>query len=815
MVHDTQKTKGLLQSSSVSFDFTSKLLNVENISPADYEIASLMNTNVRHTKTSSQTSSLYTVPITAIPEVTTTIPPPPPFFNPLQHQSTYEVAASLLEFELIKILMDKMGENKSYFRVDYKKELYDVLFKSYNTNKDLFDTYDEVSSLKRGRDDKDKDQDPYAGSDRGTKRRKSSKEAESSKDSRSKERKSSSSSKDTSCSHHKSSGKSTHAEEPSHTVDDSEECQNQEFDTGNNDEQPDNEAAPRRDYDTARAEKPPALFDELMDTSFDFSSFVLNRPKILNLTQEILVGPAFNLLKGTCKSLTELEYHFEECSKAITERLDWHNLEGNSYPFDIHKPLLLILDHQGCQVIPRDYFINNDLEYLKGGSLSRKYSTLVTKIKAASYDIKWIQDMVPNLWSPIAVVYDKHAYSVTRLTIVKCYDYGYLDEIKVRREDQKLYTFKEGDFPRLRLQDIEDMLLLLVQQMLTNLTLEELPTEMELVPEQTQQGTSHEVSQKKEVIQYPRLTKLIIADIMSMFESIYKRLKEEYHAIKDVTPLVSVYTTRMVIVKEMLIPDNLITNVIRDTQEYKDYVEKYRGVDVPMIQPQPVKFTQGTHRTPRATRTPNPTDVVQKKSKGTPAVGETSSPMKSLKIRVRQQKLVFTIPPPPSNDQERYDIHETTLLSLALHKTAKNAEEQENIATIKEKQLEDDVEKIIEEDRAESHKENPKEIEDDEEENKDDKKDDDDNDDHDDHTLIKTQRTGNSKTRTDKVKTPIPSPLRSPRTNLSSDKDGWGGVTSVVQMMVEMVTVGVDVGGGEGDWRWMVAWCSVEMGQRW
>ncbi|GJR91713.1 hypothetical protein Tco_0215724 [Tanacetum coccineum] len=39
--------------------------------------------------------------------------------------------------------------------------------------------------------------------------------------------------------------------------------------------------------------------------------------------------------------------------------------------------------------------------------------------------------------------------------------------------DQQLYKFKEGDFPRLRLQDIEDMLLLLVQQKLTNLTIDE------------------------------------------------------------------------------------------------------------------------------------------------------------------------------------------------------------------------------------------------------------------------------------------------------------------------------------------------------
>ncbi|GJR18895.1 hypothetical protein Tco_0967422 [Tanacetum coccineum] len=56
---------------------------------------------------------------------------------------------------------------------------------------------------------------------------------------------------------------------------------------------------------------------------------------------------------------------------------------------------------------------------------------------------------------------------------MKMYDYGHLEEIEVHRDDQKLYTFKEGDFKRLRLQDIEDMLLLLVQQKLTNLTIDE------------------------------------------------------------------------------------------------------------------------------------------------------------------------------------------------------------------------------------------------------------------------------------------------------------------------------------------------------
>ncbi|GJR35422.1 hypothetical protein Tco_1211106 [Tanacetum coccineum] len=55
---------------------------------------------------------------------------------------------------------------------------------------------------------------------------------------------------------------------------------------------------------------------------------------------------------------------------------------------------------------------------------------------------------------------------------MKKYDYSHLEEIEVRRYDQQLYTFKEGDFKRLRQQDIEDMLLLLVQQKLTNLTID-------------------------------------------------------------------------------------------------------------------------------------------------------------------------------------------------------------------------------------------------------------------------------------------------------------------------------------------------------
>ncbi|GKA03103.1 hypothetical protein Tco_0675884 [Tanacetum coccineum] len=41
--------------------------------------------------------------------------------------STYEAAASLSEFKITKILIDKMEKNKSYDKADYKKKLYDAL----------------------------------------------------------------------------------------------------------------------------------------------------------------------------------------------------------------------------------------------------------------------------------------------------------------------------------------------------------------------------------------------------------------------------------------------------------------------------------------------------------------------------------------------------------------------------------------------------------------------------------------------------------------------------------------------------------------
>nr|GEU51657.1 hypothetical protein [Tanacetum cinerariifolium] len=283
--------------------------------------------------------------------------------------------------------------------------------------------------------------------------------------------KSNESSKGTSKSQSKSTGKSAQAEETVFEGGDTQE----EHDQG---QDKDSDWNARKIVDfrppqtwiskIAKEEKPPLSFSELISTPIDFSAYVMNNLKINILTQDLLVGPAFNLLKGTCKSHVELEYNFKECYKVVIDRLDWNNPEGKEYTFNLSKTLPLIME-RGHQVVHVDYFIYNDLDYLKGGILSGKYITSITKTKAAKYDdIQSIKDMVLSV-SKHDVYSSKRIIAVTNVKVMKWYDYRYLEEVELRRKDQKLYKFKEGDFPRLNLHDIEDMMLLLVQKKLFNL----------------------------------------------------------------------------------------------------------------------------------------------------------------------------------------------------------------------------------------------------------------------------------------------------------------------------------------------------------
>ncbi|GJS07298.1 hypothetical protein Tco_0364094 [Tanacetum coccineum] len=172
-----------------------------------------------------------------------------------QPQSTYEAASSLTEFELKKILIDKMDASQSYLTTAEHRECYDGLIKSYDLDKSLFSTYDKVYLLKRSRKYKNKDEDPSAGSDRGLKKRKTSKDAEPTKD--------------------------------------SDMPQDQEKNLGNDDAEPERKVASKHEWFTKpKQPKEP--------TNPDWN-----------------IGSAFKLLKGTRNNFAELEYDFEECYKAL------------------------------------------------------------------------------------------------------------------------------------------------------------------------------------------------------------------------------------------------------------------------------------------------------------------------------------------------------------------------------------------------------------------------------------------------------------------------------------------------------------------
>nr|GEW03854.1 hypothetical protein [Tanacetum cinerariifolium]GEY95389.1 hypothetical protein [Tanacetum cinerariifolium] len=91
----------------------------------------------------------------------------------------------------------------------------------------------------------------------------------------------------------------------------------------------------RRDDDADKDEEPSAVPDrgpkrpeEPMQTTFEMEE--PSHPEfetVDTLTPELLAGPTYELMKGSCKSLVELEYKLEEVYKATTDQLDWVNPE--------------------------------------------------------------------------------------------------------------------------------------------------------------------------------------------------------------------------------------------------------------------------------------------------------------------------------------------------------------------------------------------------------------------------------------------------------------------------------------------------------
>nr|GFA99314.1 hypothetical protein [Tanacetum cinerariifolium] len=221
----------------------------------------------------------------------------------------------------------------------FSRTSYAALVEAYEADKAILDTYGESTILKRRREDDDQEG-PSAGPNRGSKRQKEGGEQASASTPSEKETKG--------------------EEEPVQTT-----CQMKEtlllvYKTGADEQpivqtsqhpewfsQPRKPPSPDRAWNTAlpaaqgdaqswiselaKQADARSSFNELLDTPIDFSNFIMHRLNVDTLTPDLLAGLTYELMKGSCSSLTELEYHLEEVCKATTDQLDWVNPEGQHF----------------------------------------------------------------------------------------------------------------------------------------------------------------------------------------------------------------------------------------------------------------------------------------------------------------------------------------------------------------------------------------------------------------------------------------------------------------------------------------------------
>nr|GEW89734.1 retrovirus-related Pol polyprotein from transposon TNT 1-94 [Tanacetum cinerariifolium] len=271
--------------------------------------------------------------------------------------------------EQVKEHVKKMKGNKSIQRSDEQRNLYKAFVEAYESNKIILDTYEDTVTLKRRQDDDaNKDEEPFVGPDRGSKRCREGKELKS-------------------------------ASAPTET--------------------PGALAGQHKGLNLNRCRQASLLLQRSLRRPLVRwkSPHIQSLTQVDTLTPELLAGPTYELMKGSCKSLVELEYHLEEVFKAKTDQLDWVNPEGAS---------------------------------------SRKYTTSITKMKAADYGhIKWIEELfygfAVNRESAHDVYSKRSIIAVTELKIIEWHSYKHLDWIMEDHEELRAVYWRKA--VRGRLQD--------------------------------------------------------------------------------------------------------------------------------------------------------------------------------------------------------------------------------------------------------------------------------------------------------------------------------------------------------------------------
>ncbi|GKA57079.1 hypothetical protein Tco_0756267 [Tanacetum coccineum] len=161
--------------------------------------------------------------------------------------------AALKEFDQKRALFETMTASKPFNKHPKHKALYHALMESILMDEDATDQGVADKQKKRKHADDDRDEDPLVGSDQWLKKRKTIKDTEPSKRS-----KSTGSSKGNTSSQPKpkSTSKSVHAEEKVYEAEATEMPENQGSDMGTTDEQPNVEAALKKDW-FKKPERPP------------------------------------------------------------------------------------------------------------------------------------------------------------------------------------------------------------------------------------------------------------------------------------------------------------------------------------------------------------------------------------------------------------------------------------------------------------------------------------------------------------------------------------------------------------------------------
>nr|GEY59298.1 hypothetical protein [Tanacetum cinerariifolium] len=126
-------------------------------------------------------------------------------------------------------------------------------------------------------------------------------------------------------------------------------------------------------------------FNELMDTLVDFFNFLMNRLRVDTLTLKLLAGPTYELMKGSCKSLVELEYQLEEVYKATTDQLDWVNPEGKLINMTVEEHFSF---NVSLRMFTRSIVIQRRMEDLQLGVESYQKKLNLTKPDTYRSDLK-------------------------------------------------------------------------------------------------------------------------------------------------------------------------------------------------------------------------------------------------------------------------------------------------------------------------------------------------------------------------------------------------------------------------------------------